>query len=162
MEAIVTILFFGFFLVFTWLLSTANSRRRVVALVVAGTMVAVLISPPPAQAQASLLAAIQSVLNAINGKIQTALNSINSVRSAISSSYQKLVWPMQLVNQARSLVTQNIGQSRRARNGDSRSSNKQFWESGDQLRFHVWSHSGGNKREPGGPRDDRYGRRRGT
>jgi len=108
----VTILFFGFFLVFTWLLSTANSRRRVVALVVAGTMVAVLISPPPAQAQASLLAAIQSVLNAINGKIQTALNSINSVRSAISSSYQKLVWPMQLVNQARSLVTQMIGQYR--------------------------------------------------
>ncbi len=107
-----TILFFGFFLVFTWLLSTANSRRRVVALVVAGTMVAVLISPPPAQAQASLLAAIQSVLNAINGKIQTALNSINSVRSAISSSYQKLVWPMQLVNQARSLVTQMIGQYR--------------------------------------------------
>lgn len=107
-----TILFFGFFLVFTWLLSTASSRRRVVALVVAGTMVAVLISPPPAQAQASLLAAIQSVLNAINGKIQTALNSINSVRSAISTSYQKLVWPTQLINQARSLVTQMIGQYR--------------------------------------------------
>jgi hypothetical protein len=75
-------------------------------------MVAVLISPPPAQAQASLLAAIQSVLNAINGKIQTALNSINSVGSAISGSYQKLVWPMQLINQARSLVTQMIGQYR--------------------------------------------------
>src|SRR5579883_3420348 len=139
MEAIVTILFFGFFLVFTWLLSTANSRRRVVALVVAGTMVAVLISPPPAQAQASLLAAIQSVLNAINGRIQTALNSINSVRSAISSSYQKLV--AHAIGQSGEVARntddrpipkpheqysehgpaqRDIGQSRRARNGDSR------------------------------------------
>ncbi len=106
----VTILFFGFFLVFTWLVLTANSRRRVVALVVAGTMVAVLISAPPAQAQASLIAAIQAVLNAINGVIQTALNSINSVRAAISNFYQNMTWPVQLINQAKAQVTQMIGQ----------------------------------------------------
>lgn len=108
----VTILFFGFFLVFTWLVLTANSRRRIVALVVAGTMVAVLISAPPAQAQASLLAAIQAVLNTINGVIQTALNSINSVRTAISNLYQNLTWPVQLINQAKAQVTQMIGQYR--------------------------------------------------
>src|SRR5258708_9021967 len=110
MEVTVTILFFGFFLVFTWLVLKANSRRRIVALVVAGTLVAVLISAPPAQAQASLIAAIQAVLNAINGVIQTALNSINSVRAAISNFYQNMTWPVQLINQAKAQVTQMIGQ----------------------------------------------------
>jgi len=112
MGVTVTILFFGFFLVFTWLVLTANSRRRVVALVVAGTMAAVLISAPPAQAQASLIAAIQAVLNTINGVIQTALNSINSVRTAIGNLYQTVTWPVQLINQAKAQVTQMIGQYR--------------------------------------------------
>src|SRR5258708_15364673 len=112
MEVTVTILFFGFFLVFTWLVLKANSRRRSVAVVVAGTVVAVLVSAPPAQAQASLLAAIQAVLNTINGVIQTALNSINSVRTAISNLYQNLTWPVQLINQAKAQVTQMIGQYR--------------------------------------------------
>jgi len=112
MGVTVTILFFGFFLVFTWLVLTANSRRRVVALVVAGTMAAVLISAPPAQAQASLIAAIQAVLNTINGVIQTALNSINSVRTAIGNLYQTVTWPVQLIDQAKAQVTQMIGQYR--------------------------------------------------
>src|SRR6266849_3263725 len=112
MEVTVTILFCGLFLVFTWLVLTASSRRRIVALVVAGTLVAVLISAPPAQAQASLLAAIQAVLNTINGVIQTALNSINSVRNAISNLYQNLTWPVQLINQAKAQATQMIGQYR--------------------------------------------------
>jgi len=112
MGVTVTILFFGFFLVFTWLVLTANSRRRAVALVVAGTMAAVLISAPPAQAQASLIAAIQAVLNTINGVIQTALNSINSVRTAIGNLYQTVTWPVQLINQAKAQVTQMIGQYR--------------------------------------------------
>ncbi len=109
-----TILFFGFFCVFSWLVLTASSRRRVAALAVAGTLVAVLISAPPAQAQGSLLAAIQAVLNTINGVIQTALNSINSVRTAISNLYQTLTWPVQSINQAKAQVTQMIGQYRNA------------------------------------------------
>jgi hypothetical protein len=112
MGVTVTILFFGFFLVFIWLVLTANSRRRVVALVVAGTIAAVLISAPPAQAQASLIAAIQAVLNTINGVIQTALNSINSVRTVIGNLYQTVTWPVQLINQAKAQVTQMIGQYR--------------------------------------------------
>jgi len=112
MGVTMTIVLFGFFLVFAWLLVTANSRRRIVALVVAGALVAVLVSAPPTQAQGSLIAAIQAVLNTINGVIQTALNSINSVRAAISDLYQNLTWPVQLINQAKAQVTQMIGQYR--------------------------------------------------
>jgi len=70
-----------------------------------------LVSPPRVYAQ-GLWAAIQAVLKVINGIIQTALNSINRVRSAISQFYQLTVWPQQLINQARSLVTQMINQYR--------------------------------------------------
>ncbi len=48
----------------------------------------------------------------INGKIQTALTAINKVRSAINKYYQDVVWPVALINQARALVTQMIGQYR--------------------------------------------------
>ena len=48
---------FTFFsLVFTWLMLTANSRRRVVAVTVAGVLVSTLvIAPPPAEAQGGLI-----------------------------------------------------------------------------------------------------------
>lgn len=85
-----------------------------VALLVAGTMLAVVISAPPARAQGSLVAAIQAVLDAINGVIQTSLNAINSVRTAISNLYQNLIWPVQLINQAKAQVIQMIGQYRNA------------------------------------------------
>ena len=71
-----------------------------------------LVSPPQVQAQGSLIAAIQSVLNVINGLIKTALNSINSVRTAISNFYQQATWPVALINQAKAVVTQMIGQYR--------------------------------------------------
>src|SRR5258708_39012874 len=112
MGVTVTILFFGFFLVFTWLVLTANSRRRVVALVVTGTMAAVLISAPPPQAQARLIAAIQAVLNTINGGIQNPLKSINSVRTAVGNLYQTVTWPRQLIKQGKAQGTQMIVQYR--------------------------------------------------
>jgi hypothetical protein len=71
-----------------------------------------LVSPPAAQAQASLIGAIQSVLNVINGLIKTATNSINSVRTAISNFYRQVTWPVALINQAKATVTQMIGQYR--------------------------------------------------
>jgi len=52
------------------------------------------------------------VLNAINGLIKTALNSINSVRTTISNLYQQATWPIALINQAKATVTQMIGQYR--------------------------------------------------
>jgi hypothetical protein len=89
-----------------------RTRRQVLAVVLAGVLVVALVSPPPAQAQGSLVTAIQSVLNVINGVIKTALNSINSVRTAISNFYQQATWPVALISQAKAMVTQMIGQYR--------------------------------------------------
>jgi len=65
----VTILFFGFFLVFTLLVLTAELKRASWRWLWREQWWRFLISAPPAQAQASLLAAIQAVLNTINGVI---------------------------------------------------------------------------------------------
>lgn len=89
-----------------------KSRRQVLAFTLAGVLAVALISPPPASAQGSLVASIQSVLNVINGLIKTALTSINSVRSQVSDLYQQATWPVALINQAKAMVTQMIGQYR--------------------------------------------------
>jgi len=101
-----------FFVTFSYWMVIARTRRQVLAVVLAGVLVVALVSPPQVQAQGSLVAAIQSVLNVINGLIKTALNSINSVRTAISNLYQQAAWPVALINQAKAMVTQMIGQYR--------------------------------------------------
>src|SRR5260370_16538662 len=101
-----------FFVAFSYWMIIARTRRQVLAVALAGVLGVVLVSPPPAQAQGSLVAAIQSVLNVINGLIKTALNSINSVRTAISNLYQQATWPVALINQAKDTVRQMIGQYR--------------------------------------------------
>jgi hypothetical protein len=111
--AILTNILFGFFFVlFCYGLMVARSRRQLLALTLAGVLAVSLASSPTAEAQASLVTAIQSVLNVINGKIQIALTAINKVRSAIDKYYQGAVWPLAMINQARALVTQMIGQYR--------------------------------------------------
>ena len=102
-----------FSLVFTWLMLTASTSRRAATVAVAGVLVATMVvAPPAAQAQVSLIQAIQAVLNVINGVIQTALNGINTIRAAINSLYQSVIWPVQLINQARSRILQMINQYR--------------------------------------------------
>ena len=102
-----------FALTFTWFMATASSRRRVLAVAVAGILVStLLIAPPVAEAQGGIVQGIQAVLSAINGVIHNALNAINTVRTEISYLYQSVIWPMQLINQARALVTQMINQYR--------------------------------------------------
>jgi hypothetical protein len=102
-----------FALTFTWFMTTASSRRRVLAVAVAGILVStLLIAPPVAEAQGGIVQAIQAVLSAINGVIHNALNAINTVRTEISYLYQSVIWPMQLINQSRALVTQMINQYR--------------------------------------------------
>lgn len=102
-----------FALTFTWFIVTANSSRRVVAVTVAGILVStLLVVPPLAEAQGGLVQAIQAVLNVINGVLKNALNAINTARAAINNLYQTLVWPVQLINQARGQVTQMINQYR--------------------------------------------------
>ena len=96
-----------------WLMLAAKTRRRIVAVTVAGVLVSTLvIAPPPAEAQAGIIQAIQAVLNVINGAIQTALNAINTTRAAMNSLYQNLIWPAQLINQAKAQIVQMINQYR--------------------------------------------------
>ena len=102
-----------FALTFTGFMVTANSPRRVVTVTVAGILVSTLLMAPPlAEAQGGLVQAIQAVLNVINGMLKNVLNAINTARTAINSLYQMLVWPKQLINQARAQVTQMINQYR--------------------------------------------------
>lgn len=109
---------FGFFFaLFVYLMFVARDWRQVLALTLAGVLVVALVSPPSAQAQASLVAAIQAVLNVINGSIETALNAINSVRSTIQQMYEGAVWPVSLINQAKAMVSQMIGQYRNRMQG---------------------------------------------
>jgi hypothetical protein len=112
MAALTNLLFGVFLALFCYGMVVARTRRQVRALALAGVLAVGLVSPPPAEAQGSLVAAIQSVLNVINGLIKTALNSINSVRAAVSNFYQQVTWPVALINQAKAMVTQMIGQYR--------------------------------------------------
>ncbi len=112
MVFLTNVLFGLFFVIFSYWMVIARTRRQVLALTLAGVLAVTLVSPPPAQAQGSLVAAIQSVLNVINGVIKTGLNAINSVRTAISNLYRQATWPVALINQAKAMVTQMIGQYR--------------------------------------------------
>lgn len=105
--------FLLFALTFTWFMVTASSRRRVLAVAVAGILAwALLIAPPVAEAQGGIVQAIQAVVNVINGVIHDALNAINTVRTEITDLYQNLIWPVRLIQQSRALVTQMINQYR--------------------------------------------------
>ena len=112
MVFLTNVLFGFFFVVFSYWMVVAKTRRQVLALTLAGVLAVALVTPPIAQAQGSLVTAIQSVLNVINGVIKTALNGINSVRTTISNFYQQATWPVALINQAKAMVTKMIGQYR--------------------------------------------------
>lgn len=107
-----------FSVIFTWLMLTASNGRRATMVAVAGVLVATMVvAPPVAEAQVSLIQAIQAVLNVINGVIQTAISAINTVRAAVNSLYRSFVWPVQLINQARSQIVQMISQYRAVMTG---------------------------------------------
>jgi hypothetical protein len=95
----------------------AKTRRQAVAVVLAGTIGATLIAPRRAQAQGSLIGAIQMVVNVINGIIHGNLASIQNVRTTVMQLHELTVWPKQLISQARALATGMIGQYRREMNG---------------------------------------------
>jgi len=102
-----------FFAVLSWLVLTIQSRRRLLAVTLVGVMMVTLVGvPQPAQAQVGILGGIEAILNVINGVIQTALTAMNTVRTAMNNLQQLVVWPQQLINQARAQVTQMIGQYR--------------------------------------------------
>jgi hypothetical protein len=107
------VLYTVFFATFAWLVVTIKSRRKLTAVALTGTLIMMLIGvPQPAHAQSGMLSGIQAVLSAINGVIHTALGAINTVRTAVNNLQQGVVWPQQLINQAKAQVTQMIGQYR--------------------------------------------------
>lgn len=111
--AVLTDVLFGVFLaLFCYGMVVARTRRQLLALVLVGVLAVALVSPPPAAAQGSLVGAIQSVVNVINGLIKTALNSIDSVRTAISNFYQQVIWPVALIAQTKAMVAQMTAQYR--------------------------------------------------
>jgi hypothetical protein len=112
MVSVTILLFGGLFVLFSCCMVTAKNWRQVLALTLAAALGVATVNPPTVQAQASLVTAIQSVLNVINGLINTALNSMNSVRTAVRDFYQQVTWPVSLIDQAKGLVTQMIGQYR--------------------------------------------------
>jgi hypothetical protein len=112
MSPLAGILVACFFVLFSYLMVNARSRRQVVGLTLTGALALALATPPKAEAQSSLFSVIQAVLGAINGPIETALNSINSVRTAISNLYQQVTWPVSLINLAKALVKQTVRQFR--------------------------------------------------
>ncbi len=112
MSPLTSVVFGCFFLLFSYLMVNARSRRQILALSLIGALAVALAIPPRAEAQSSLFSVIQSVLSAVNGPIKTALNSINSVRTAVSNLYQQVTWPVSLINQAKAMVKQMVTQFR--------------------------------------------------
>jgi small basic protein len=98
------------FSLFSWFVANLKSRRHVAATVVAAVLLVNLAMPVPAQAQGSLMTAVQAVLKLINGVIQTALNSIHDVRAAVRNFYQSVTWPIKLIAQARIGVLEMVEQ----------------------------------------------------
>jgi hypothetical protein len=94
-----------FFLLFSWGMVRARTRHQVLALALVGVTGAAIVAQPSITYAQGMIGAIESVLNLINGDIHTALNGINSVRTAMSNLYQVVAFPTQLINQARAQVT---------------------------------------------------------
>src|SRR5437016_1696574 len=95
-------------LTFRW----ASSWRRIIGVALIATLTVSMAFPPPAYAQFGLLGGIQNIINIINGAIRSALNTIGAVSRAIEALHQQIVWPVQLINQARSTIASLIAQFR--------------------------------------------------
>ena len=101
-----------FFLLFSWGMVRARTRHQVLALALVGVTGAAVVAQPSITYAQGMVGAIESVLKLINGSIHTALNGINSVRSAMRSLYEIVAFPTQLINQARAQVSAMTNQFR--------------------------------------------------
>jgi hypothetical protein len=105
----------GYLMLFSllaWLVTKLESRRHVVAAVVAAVLLMNLAAPLPAPAQGGLITAVQALLKVINGVIETALNGINNVRAAVRNFYRAVAWPIELIAQARTEALRMMSQYR--------------------------------------------------
>src|SRR5579872_3577530 len=94
------------------ILLSAHSRRRVIAVALIGCLGMLVIAPAPAQGQLCLPCIIQVVLDTINKVIGNWLNLISGVLTNIRNFYQQVVWPLNLINQAKAQITGMIAQFR--------------------------------------------------
>jgi len=111
------------YLLFTNLLAffLVTRVRRVVALTLVGAVALTMVAPP-ARAQLGIpavIAAAAAVVNLINNTIGGLLNavrstigSINGVLTQFDRLWEQVVFPLQLINQARALVSSMIAQYR--------------------------------------------------
>lgn len=114
------LLYVVLFSAFAWTVLIVNGRRRLLALSLAGVMLATLAAIPPqaeAQGPGGIVQAIQAVLKVLNSLILPVVNSIHGTLSANSVFYQTTVWPVPSINQSTSLVLQMIGQYRNLMSG---------------------------------------------
>src|SRR5262244_3490817 len=89
-----------------------NGSRRVVGVALIAILVVSMVFPSTVHAQFGLLGGIQNIINIIDGAIRSALNAIGAVSRAIEALHQEIVWPVQLINQARSTIASLIAQFR--------------------------------------------------
>ena len=96
-----------------WILFRYTNRwQRIVGVVLVGTVTLGLVFPPPAYAQFGLLGSIQNILNVINGAIRSTLNLIGTTSQSLRGRYQQIVWPVELIDQARNAIASLITQFR--------------------------------------------------
>ena len=110
-------------LLFTTLLAflLVTRVRRTIALTLVGVMALTMVAPP-ARAQLGIgvvIAAATAVVNLINNTIRGPLNavrntigSINGVLTQFDRLWEQVVYPLNLINQARALVSSMIAQYR--------------------------------------------------
>jgi len=89
-----------------------NGSRRVVGVALIAILVVSMVFPSTVHAQFGLLGGIQNIINIINGAIRSALNAIGAVSRAIEALHQEIVWPVQLINQARNTIASLVAQFR--------------------------------------------------
>src|SRR5437773_1287876 len=90
----------------------ANNWRGMIAVTMVATISAAIVFPPPAFAQFGLLGGIQNIINIINGAIRSALNAIDTATAALRSIHEQIVWPLNLINRARSSIASIIDEFR--------------------------------------------------
>jgi len=88
------------------------SFRKAAALTLVGVLTIVLVFPVSGYAQFGLIGGIQNLLNLINGSIRGTLTGIGNVMQTIDQLHEQTVWPLQLIQQARSTVGSLIARFR--------------------------------------------------
>ena len=83
---------------------TAATRRKMIAIALICGL-ALLVSPPQTQAGTDLLVEIATVLSTISKTLTTALGYIHGVQSAQQTFQQQILFPVNVINSAKSQIT---------------------------------------------------------